>query len=127
MEMNFQKIILIIAVVGLIVMLVVIGISLAKSSGSGVVWPPVVGSCPDYWLDLKGNGEECYNVKSLGICNIPNTNEKNTMNFNTAPFNGDNGTCSKYNWANNCKLTWDGITYGVSNPCVTTSEEPPST
>jgi hypothetical protein len=126
MESTFQNVILTIAVVGLVVLLVIIGISLSKSS-STVAWPPVVGSCPDYWLDLKGNGEECYNVKSLGMCNVPNTKEKNTMNFNTAPFNSDNGTCSKYNWANNCKVTWDGITYGVTNPCDTSAEEPPST
>jgi len=126
MEMNFQKIILTIAVVGLIVLLVVIGYSLSKSTSS-VVWPPVVGSCPDYWMDLKGNGEQCYNVKSLGKCKLPGTNEKNTMNFNVSPFNGDTGTCSKYNWAKNCNVTWDGITYGVKNPCDTSDEEPPST
>ena len=125
--MNFQKIILTIAVIGLIVLLVMIGFSLANSSKSGIVWPPVVGSCPDYWLDLKGNGEECYNVKSLGKCNVPGTVEKNTMNFNVSPFNSDTGTCSKYTWANNCKVSWDGITYGAKNPCDTSSEEPPST
>jgi hypothetical protein len=64
MEMNFQSIILTIAIIGLIILLVVIGYSLSKSS-STVVWPPIVGSCPDYWMDLKGNGEECYNVKSF--------------------------------------------------------------
>jgi hypothetical protein len=125
MEMTFQKVILTIAVVGLILMLVIIGLSMYKSTSSGMVWPPMVGSCPDYWLDLKGNGEQCYNVKSLGICNLPRTNEKNTMNFNVSPFNGDDGTCSKYTWANNCKVTWDGITYGVKNPCDKTSTEEP--
>jgi hypothetical protein len=126
MEMNFQSIILTIAVVGLIVLLVVIGYSLSKST-STIVWPPIVGSCPDYWMDLKGNGEQCYNVKSLGKCNLPGTNEQNTMNFNVSPFNGDTGTCSKYNWAKNCNVTWDGITYGAKNPCDTSDEEPPST
>ena len=120
MERTFQKMILTIAVIGLIILLVIIGLSLSKSK-SGVVWPPVIGSCPDYWLDLKGNGEQCYNVKSLGMCNLPGTNEQNTMNFNAAPFNSDTGTCSKYTWANNCKVTWDGITYGVPNPCDTSS------
>jgi hypothetical protein len=127
MEMTFQKVILTIAVVGLIILLVIIGLSLSKANSKGYNWPPVIGACPDYWLDLKGNGEECYNVKSLGICNLPRTNEKNTMNFNVAPFNSDTGTCSKYNWANKCKVTWDGITYGAKNPCDTSSEEAPST
>ena len=60
MELSFQKIILIFAIICLIILLVIIGISLSKSS-SKMVWPPIVGSCPDYWLDLKGDGEACYN------------------------------------------------------------------
>jgi hypothetical protein len=116
MELSFQKTLLLIAMIGLIILLVVIGISLSKSS-SKMVWPPLTGSCPDYWLDLKGDGESCYNTKSLGKCNLPGTTDQNTMNFNVSPFNAVNGTCSKYTWANRCGVTWDGITYGVNNPC----------
>jgi hypothetical protein len=123
MELSFQKTILMIAMIGLIILLVVIGVSLSKSS-SEMVWPPLTGSCPDYWLDLKGDGESCYNTKSLGKCNLPGTNEKNTMNFNVSPFNAENGTCSKYTWANRCGVTWDGITYGVNNPCTETTTTP---
>ena len=122
MELTFQKIILIFAILGLIILLVIIGISLSKSK-SKMVWPPVVGSCPDYWLDLKGDGEACYNAKSLGKCNLPRTGQKNTMNFNVSPFNAENGTCSKYTWASRCGVTWDGITYGVNNPCNTTTTD----
>jgi hypothetical protein len=39
------------------------------------------------------------------------------MNFNTSAFTGSQGACNKYNWATKCNVTWDGITYGVSNPC----------
>jgi len=120
METSFQKIILALAIIGLILLLAIIGFSLSKST-SKTVWPPVVGACPDYWVDLKGNGEACYNAKSLGKCNLPNTSEKNTMNFNVSPFNADNGTCSKYTWATRCGVTWDGITYGVNNPCDTSN------
>jgi hypothetical protein len=52
-------------------------------------------------------------------------NEKglaNSMNFNQAPFSGSNGSCSKYNWATSCKVTWDGITSGISNPCTSTNK-----
>ena len=120
MELSFQKIILIIAIIGLIILLAVIGMSLSKSS-SKMVWPPVIGACPDYWVDLKGNGEACYNTKSLGKCNLPSTGQENSMNFDVSPFNAENGTCSKYNWANRCGVTWDGITYGVENPCTKTT------
>jgi hypothetical protein len=118
MELSFQKIILVIAALGLVIILIVIGMSLAKSKTT-MVWPPITAACPDYWIDLKGDGESCFNSKSLGRCNLPQKGDKNTMNFNVSPFNADNGTCSKYTWANRCGVTWDGITYGVENPCST--------
>ena len=45
------------------------------------------------------------------------------MNFDQAPFNGTDGNCAKFKWANKCGLTWDGITYGVSNPCATNTTD----
>ena len=118
--MNFQKIVLIIAIILLIVSLIFIGISLSKSK-SDEAWPPLIGDCPDYWVDLSGNGAMCVNEKALGKCNLPSEGSKNPMDFSKAPFTGDNGLCSKYMWANNCGLSWDGITYGVSNPCAKTT------
>jgi hypothetical protein len=120
--MNFQKIVLTIAIIVLIIMLVVIGVTLSKSVNSET-WPPIVGACPDYWVDLSGNGEACYNIKSLGTCNLPSSDQKNTMNFNSDPFTSDNGNCSKYRWANGCKVTWDGVSYGVPNPCNTSTDD----
>jgi hypothetical protein len=122
--MNFQKIVLIISIIVLLVILVVIGIMLSKSKADEN-WPPVVGECPDYWVDMSGNGEACVNTHSLGRCNIlgnPNDQMKNAMNFNQLPFTGDNGNCSKYRWATACKVTWDGITSGVKNPCDNSQE-----
>ena len=116
--MSFQKAVLMIAVVFLIFFLVLIGVAL-KNSSSDADWPPIVGNCPDYWVDLSGNGSECFNSHSLGKCNLPKEGEQGTMNFDQAPFNGSDGDCSKYNWANKCGVTWDGITYGVTNPCAT--------
>ena len=120
--MNFQKIVLTIATVLLIIILVVIGVTLSKASAEEN-WPPMVGECPDYWLDMSGNGEACFNSKSLGRCNIPSEGNPNTINFNQSPFTGDNGDCSKYNWATKCQVTWDGITSGVKNPCDTSTDE----
>ena len=111
---SFQKIVLISAIVILIIALIIIGISLTYSKK--YVWPPNVSVCPDWWvLDGSGNNQKCLNVKDLGVCN---TKE---MNFNSSLFTGSSGTCNKYTWANKCKVSWDGITYGVQNPCSTTS------
>jgi hypothetical protein len=119
----FQKKVLIIATILLIVILVVVGILLSGSS-ENENWPPIVGDCPDFWVDMSGNGEACFNSHSLGKCNLPSKENPNTKNFNEYPFNGEDGECKKYNWAKTCKVTWDGITSGVNNPCdETTTEE----
>jgi len=116
MAMSFQKIVLIIAVILLIITLVIIGIALAQAK-SDESWPPLTGDCPDYWVDASGEGAQCVNTHSLGTCNIPTKENPNSMNFSVAPFMGDKGTCAKYTWAQGCGVTWDGITSGVSNPC----------
>lgn len=115
--MNFQSIVLLIAILLLIVCLILIGIALAKSNNIQQ-WPPIVGSCPDYWVDMSNNGAQCVNIKNLGTCNsgVP-AGRHLQMDFTVAPYVGQNAACSKYKWANGCGLTWDGITSGVSNPC----------
>ena len=114
--MTFQQTVLIIATIILLVVLAIVGVSLYKTTGSGD-FPPVIGDCPDYWIDLEGDGSKCLNKKGLGTCNVPTDGEENTMNFNKAPFTGSDGDCAKYMWAQGCGVTWDGITSGVSNPC----------
>ena len=114
---SFQKIILIVAVIILIINLIVIALALQNSKKTN--WPPIVASCPDYWLsDGSGNNITCTNTKNLGVCKPESGKKHLTMNFTSAPFTGANGNCAKYTWANNCKVAWDGLTYGVSNPCV---------
>jgi hypothetical protein len=119
--MSFQKLILVSAIIILIVVLVIIGFTLSKQK-KDEYWPPIVGDCPDYWVDLEGNGAACYNAHKLGKCNIPSKGNKNTMNFTVSPFLGDGGTCAKYKWADRCGVTWDGITSGVVNPCDTSTQ-----
>ena len=111
---SFQKNVLIIALVILIVTLLFIGITIKQTKNEQ--WPPIIGDCPDYWIDLSGNGGQCVNVKDLGTCKNTSSGH-HTQNFTTPAFTGSNGLCSKYNWATNCGVSWDGITYGVPNPC----------
>jgi len=117
---GFQKIILFSAIIILIVALVLIGIAL--SGAKGQQWPPIVPDCPDYWMiDGSGNNTKCINVKDLGTCPKPSGKSHLTMNFTKPPYNGIDGACEKYNWATGCKISWDGITYGVNNPCTVSS------
>ena len=114
---GFQKIVLITAIVILIIALVVIGIALSKGL-SNEEWPPLLSACPDYWkIDGSGNMTTCTNIKDLGTCPPKSGEEHLIMNFNSNLFTSDNGTCNKYTWAKKCDVTWDGITYGVENPC----------
>ncbi len=118
---DFQKFVLFAAIIILIIALVVIGISLsyAKDKDS---WPPLTADCPDYWMiDGSGNNTVCINVKDLGTCAPQSGKQHLMMNFNTSAFTGSNGNCAKYTWAKKCGVSWDGITYGVNNPCQTSS------
>jgi hypothetical protein len=109
---DFQKTVIFLASLILMILLVVLGISMSYSKAS-ISWPPTVGNCPDYWIDTNGDGSNCVNTLNLGNSGTPNT-----MNFNTASFKGSNGNCRKNKWANHASVSWDGINYGVYNPCV---------
>ena len=117
---TFQKIVLYSAIIILIVVLIIIGV--AFSYAKNEQWPPLLPECPDYWIaDGSGNNTQCINVKDLGTCPAQQGKKHQIMNFNSDNFTGDNGDCAKYTWANKCKVSWDGITYGVDSPCATTS------
>lgn len=117
---GFQKFILFAAIIILIITLIVIGVAL--SSATNTSWPPMTPECPDWWIsDGSGNNSTCTNIKDLGTCPPQSDNKHLTMNFNTPAFTGSNGLCAKYTWAKKCGISWDGITYGVNNPCQTSS------
>lgn len=118
--LGFHKTVLSIAIILLVLILALIGYSLSYSETTN--WPPIVGDCPDYWVDLSGNGEACYNSKSLGTCSLPDKNSKDTDVKITANFSSYT-VCDKYNWSTSCGVTWDGITSGVLNPCDTSNTE----
>lgn len=114
--MAFQKTVLIIASVVLVICFIIAGYVI-HSSNTGEVWPPIIGECPDYWKDEGDKGSACVNSHRLGSCNLPSGDDSNSMNFNVAPFNTSSGSCSKYTWAKSCGVTWDGLTYGAPSPC----------
>jgi hypothetical protein len=117
---GFQKTVLFVAIGILIISLIIIGFVL--SAGKDNQWPPMIPNCPDYWTaDGSGNNAKCVNVKDLGTCPPSEDSEHLVMNFNGSAFTGSEGDCNKYKWADKCNVSWDGITYGVSNPCDTSA------
>ena len=100
--MTFQKTVLVIALVLLIISLVVIGL-LIKSATLSAKFPPETGKCPDYLkAQLSADGTlTCSNPQNLGTCGD-----------DFAPVGGSDvgsitANCKK---AKNCGLTWDGVT-----------------
>ena len=111
---SFQSTLLIIATVILIIILVLFAYSLHHQKKKQK-WPPTMASCPDYWVDNGINGSKCHNVLGLGKESC-----KNDVDFSIATYSGAQGPCNKFKWAQNCGVTWDGITYGYGsdNPCT---------
>ena len=104
--MTFQKIILIIAIVLLIIVLAMFGYAMYNNKQTEK-YPPVQSECPDYWKVVRGKDgiPICKNVKNLGSANCDK--EKDFTKF---PFIGSKGDCNRQKWARTCGVTWDGIT-----------------
>ena len=103
---SFQKTSLIVALVILIIALTIVAIMLIASA-SDQKWPPYSGSCPDYWnleKDPSTEIEKCVNQYKLGRGNSHSA----CMHF--VPQTGSGSGCTKFNYANTCQVTWDGIT-----------------
>jgi hypothetical protein len=134
---HFQNIAIGIAIVILVVSVGAMGMVLAKTDG--YPYPPTVDVCPDYWttissaelsstcteseygccsdhVTLKTDADgsncaaKCFNTHKLGTTSANCPNIPMEMNFSGDEYTGANGSCNKKKWANNCGLTWDGIT-----------------
>ena len=94
------------------------GVNLANLTNNET-WPPVIPQCPDYWeIDETGDKSKCKNTLKLGTCAASSGTDYQLVDFNTPEFTGENALCAKYSWASKCNISWDGITYGVENPCI---------
>ena len=69
--LNFQRIVLIIAIVMLIAAMIFIGYALYRQT-SVIAWPPETPKCPDYWtVDASGNCTNSNNVQNCEYNGIP--------------------------------------------------------
>ena len=108
---NFNKTVLIVASILLILGLIIIGVFVMKSVEEET-YPPVVSDCPDYWdVEYNNNNKLCKN-------NISINDGKSTAECRSYPSelflaNGASANdkiCEKYKWAKKCNIHWDGIT-----------------
>lgn len=106
-ESSFRTIVTIIALILFIITLILITFAVSHFN-KDKQFPPVTGTCPDYWTDISDSKDSskvvCKNTHNLGTCN------KSTMNFSGGAWNGNDSICNKAKWARQCNLSWDGIT-----------------
>lgn len=109
-----QTVILVVAAIGLTISLIVVFLMIRRQNK--VKWPPVVAQCPDWWKATTDSSGKvaCLNVQNLGKCT-------GAFYPDEPQYSGADGLCNKYKWASNCGIQWDGVTYGVDNPCSASS------
>jgi len=109
-DMNFQRIVLMIAGLLLLGFLAVVAYSMIKANTIGE-WPPVIANCPDSWV-MDDDGKTCKNMNGVSTtCTNINTDDTKYL--------GQSGLCEKYKWSQTCGVNWDGIS---NNPNVCTKK-----
>lgn len=98
---GFQRTVLIVAVVMLIISLIALG-TLMRSATQDVQWPPQTSTCPDYWSET-----------SPGQClSIHNQNVGESSGHLSIASTGLATPQQRCEWAMKNKVVWDGITDG---------------
>ena len=107
---NFQKSILIAALIIFIMFMLLVSTMLNNAKESSI-FPPEVPTCPDYWENItdKPNGKGICR-KTLESAPGKKGSCEQDMDFSVAPYNGPDGRKEKCKWAKNCEIEWDGIT-----------------
>ena len=110
---TFQDSVIYTSVTLLIIILVIVAINIHLDK-KNAKWPPVVSDCPDYWYDNGTGGSKC----TINVDNINLGKATSPMDFSTSTYTGPNQNCNRYRWALSNNVSWDGITYGIQNPCT---------
>ena len=104
---KFNKIVLFVAIVLLIVILFGVGYAMKKAKNF-TKYPPILADCPDYWEIVEerddGSPHRCKNTRDMG------NGKCKYLNTDLAKFKGPNGIIEKCKWAKHCGVVWDGIT-----------------
>lgn len=117
---EFKFTIAIIAIITLILLLTIVGVSLS-SNETKIDWPPMQTKCPELYTLSTTSGEEntCHvangysdygtDTTSIGATTVGGTQQCNSVNTAHADFTGIGGDCNKHKWAVDCGVSWDGI------------------
>ena len=117
---GFEKKVLIVAGIILVVSLVLVLIFILMSKGNQK-YPPVESECPDYWELEEDDNKKllCKNVKGLGDKDTWSGESTDvTIDPNRQEFQGVDGLCNKQNWARQHNVTWEGVTEPTKDACI---------
>jgi hypothetical protein len=118
---KFNKIVLMIATILLILGLIIIGILIVKSLEEQT-YPPVQTDCPDYWNVNYTNGNVVckHNSINTGYAATSQCRNYPVSLFSATGTSDADIICEKFKWAKDCNIHWDGIT---NNPkaCANTT------
>ena len=108
--MQFQKQVLLIALIILIISIIIITIAIIIFNNRKQIWAPFISKCPDYWKIIKNKDSGLITCYPDGY-NTGNISGELGFNVNKYPSNRDKAIFShKYN------IVWDGIS---NNPRLT--------
>jgi hypothetical protein len=126
--MKFQSIVIIILCILLVITL--LSFYYIASTPGKVPYPKTIPMCPDYYYQTTTLPNGSVRCKALPVMEQTlikygkNTSCGNPT-FTSAYYTGTNAKCLKYTWCKSCGSmpnwdgpAWDGITYGVQNPCA---------
>jgi hypothetical protein len=116
--MIYYKNLFISTILSVLLILVIVAIVVSRSQ-KNQMYPSVFQQCPDYYyMDVCGNcvmNQEIWTVSSIqsGQTKLQCANA-NFTNLKTPGIGSTSALCSKKKWANDCGVTWDGITNNSS-------------
>jgi hypothetical protein len=118
---TFNKTVLLVASVLLIIGLIIIGFLINKSVETSA-YPPVISDCPDYWnVAYDSNQKKICQHNSINPGqNIPTCRSYPVSLFTVTGSTDADKICAKNTWAKSCNIHWDGITNN-SRACLQTT------
>jgi len=119
---SFNKTVLMVACILLILGLVLIGLFVSKNIEKSA-FPPIVGDCPDYWNVgyTTGGATTCsHNSINVGRSSETTCRTYPPANTTTIGTSVNDIICAKHRWAKGCNIHWDGITNN-SQACLETT------
>ncbi len=107
--MGFYKLTIIIAIIHLILFLAILGVIMSYSR-TEQIYPGQISTCPDFYTF---DGSFCNANRNIYTFSSDSNCDSLDMTLNTYKPPGTDahsGLCAKKNKAQECKISWDGIT-----------------